>query len=72
VRGMGLLLGLKCRVPNLDLFRAANAEGLLTVAAGDNVLRFLPPLTIGEAEIAAAMAKLEAACAKLAERHAAA
>jgi len=65
VRGEGLLLGLKCRVPNTDLAAAARAEQLLTVPAGDNVLRLLPPLIIGESEVAEAFARLDAACAAL-------
>jgi acetylornithine/N-succinyldiaminopimelate aminotransferase len=48
-RGAGLLLGLKCAVPNGEVQNAAMAEGLLTVAAGDNVLRFAPPLIIDRA-----------------------
>jgi acetylornithine/N-succinyldiaminopimelate aminotransferase len=48
-RGAGLLLGLKCAVPNGEVQTAAMAEGLLTVAAGDNVLRFAPPLIIDRA-----------------------
>ena len=55
VRGLGLLLGLKCTVPNGDAQAAALAEGLLTVAAGDNVLRLAPPLIIGRAECDAAL-----------------
>ena len=65
VRGEGLLLGLKCRVPNTDLAAAARAEQLLTVPAGDNVLRLLPPLIIGESEVAEAFARLDVACAAL-------
>jgi acetylornithine/N-succinyldiaminopimelate aminotransferase len=65
VRGQGLMLGLKCKVPNLKLLEALRAEKLLTVQAGDNVVRFLPPLIVGEAEIDAACAKLDAACVAL-------
>jgi acetylornithine/N-succinyldiaminopimelate aminotransferase len=52
VRGAGLLLGIKLREPlvNTDAQAAAVAEGLLTVAAGMNVLRLAPPLIITEAE----------------------
>ena len=53
VRGEGLLIGLRAVVPNGDLVDALRAEKLLTVAAGDNVVRLLPPLIIGEDEIAA-------------------
>lgn len=51
VRGLGMMLGLKCRVPNTELQARLTANGLLTVGAGDNVIRLLPPLIIGETEI---------------------
>jgi acetylornithine/N-succinyldiaminopimelate aminotransferase len=59
VRGMGLICGLKCAVPNTEAQNAAIAEGLLTVAAGDNVLRLVPPLIIGQAECDEALALLD-------------
>jgi acetylornithine/N-succinyldiaminopimelate aminotransferase len=65
VRGQGLMLGLKCKVPNLKLLEALRSEKLLTVQAGDNVVRLLPPLIVGEAEIDAACANLDAACVAL-------
>jgi acetylornithine/N-succinyldiaminopimelate aminotransferase len=61
VRGSGLIVGLKCAVPNGDVQAAAVAEGLLTVAAGDNVLRLVPPLIVRQAECDAALALLERA-----------
>ncbi|MCC3245598.1 aspartate aminotransferase family protein [Methylocystis sp. WRRC1] len=66
VRGEGLMFGLKMRVPNGDFAAAARAEGLLTVLAGDNVVRLLPPLIIDESDIAEAVRRLSAACARLA------
>ncbi|GAB3126585.1 aspartate aminotransferase family protein [Novispirillum itersonii] len=65
VRGRGLMIGLKCAVTNSDLVKALHAQGMVTVAGGDNVVRLLPPLTIGDAEIAAAIEKLDGACAAL-------
>jgi acetylornithine/N-succinyldiaminopimelate aminotransferase len=65
VRGQGLMLGLKCKVPNTKLLEALRTEKMLTVQAGDNVVRLLPPLVVGEAEIDLACAKLEAACVAL-------
>lgn len=62
IRGQGLMIGLKVTPPNIDLVKAAMAEGLLTVPAGDNVVRLLPPLIIGEAEVEAALRALDAAC----------
>jgi acetylornithine/N-succinyldiaminopimelate aminotransferase len=51
VRGQGLMLGLKMKVPNSDFITAARETGLIVLPAGDNVVRLLPPLTISEAEI---------------------
>lgn len=65
VRGKGLLIGMKCKVPNMDVVNAMRAQGVLVVPAGDNVVRFLPPLTIGEAEIDEAVAALEEVCRDL-------
>jgi acetylornithine/N-succinyldiaminopimelate aminotransferase len=59
VRGAGLLLGLKCAVPNTEVQAAGLAEGILTVAAGENVLRLIPPLIIGQAECDEALALLD-------------
>ena len=53
VRGEGLLIGLRAVVPNGDLVTELRDEKLLTVAAGDNVVRLLPPLIIGEEEMSA-------------------
>ncbi len=74
VQGAGLLLGLKLNpaVSNGDMQGAAVAEGLLTVAAGMNVLRLAPPLIITEAEADEAVRLLDLACAKLAPAAAAA
>ena len=65
IRGEGLMFGVKTRVPNNDLVAAARAEKLLTIPAGDNVLRLLPPLIIDEHHIAEAARRLGAACARL-------
>ncbi len=51
VRGQGLLLGLVCGPANGEVVAKARANGLLTVPAGDNVVRVLPPLTITEAHV---------------------
>ncbi len=66
VRGEGLLVGVKAVVPSGDLVTALRNEKLLTVGAGDNVVRFLPPLIVTEAEIDESIARLERACATLA------
>jgi acetylornithine/N-succinyldiaminopimelate aminotransferase len=64
VRGEGLLIGVKAVVPSADLVAALREEKLLTVGAGENVVRFLPPLIVSEAEIAQSVDCLERACAK--------
>jgi acetylornithine/N-succinyldiaminopimelate aminotransferase len=66
VRGEGFLLGLRTTVPNNEVVDALRAEKLLTVAAGDNVVRLLPPLIVSEVEIADAVERIDRACAALA------
>ena len=58
VRGKGLILGLKSEVPNTELQDAFIAEGLLAVAAGENVVRLVPPLVITDADIEEAVAMI--------------
>ncbi|ATX66878.1 aspartate aminotransferase family protein [Roseinatronobacter bogoriensis] len=65
VRGQGLMLGLKCRAPNTDIVKAAQAAFVLTVPAADNVIRLLPALTITEEEITEAVTRLENAAQSL-------
>lgn len=65
VRGEGLLLGLRMHVPNTDFVLAARAQNLLSVAAGDNVVRLLPPLVITQADVAEAARRIDAACVAL-------
>jgi acetylornithine/N-succinyldiaminopimelate aminotransferase len=68
VRGEGLLIGVKAVVPSGDLVTALREQKLLTVGAGDNVVRFLAPLIVSEAEIEQSVQLLERACAALAAR----
>jgi acetylornithine/N-succinyldiaminopimelate aminotransferase len=65
VRGEGLLLGLRTLVPNGEVVNACRAEGLLTAAAGENVVRLLPPLIARESEVSEAMQRLDKACARI-------
>jgi len=65
VRGEGLLIGLKAVVPSVELVNALRDQKLLTVGAGDNVVRFLPPLIVTEAEIDEAVQRLDRACIAL-------
>jgi acetylornithine/N-succinyldiaminopimelate aminotransferase len=71
VRGEGLLIGLGAACPNGDLVSALRAEKVLSVAAGDNVVRFLPPLIIEEPDIAEAITRLDRAAARVVRAQAA-
>ncbi|MEE2995840.1 MAG: aspartate aminotransferase family protein [Pseudomonadota bacterium] len=59
VRGIGMMWGMKCVVPNGELVAKAFDHGLLTVPAGDNVVRFLPPLIVEENHIEEALTVIE-------------
>ncbi len=65
VRGAGLMLGLTCKVSNLDVVSAGYNAQVITVPAGDNVIRLLPPLNITDAEIAEAIDRLDRAATTL-------
>lgn len=65
VRGEGLMLGIKAKIPVADLLKAVRAEKLLGVPAGDNVLRLLPPLTVTAEEAREGLARIERAAEKL-------
>jgi acetylornithine/N-succinyldiaminopimelate aminotransferase len=67
VRGSGLLVGLKVKPPMAEVTGACMAEGLLTVGAGENVVRLLPPLNVSEAEIGEAMTRLSRALTRVAK-----
>ena len=66
LRGAGLMLGLKCRLPQTEVQQALLAEGLLAVNAGENVVRFVPPLIVSAAECDQAVAMIRAASRRLA------
>ena len=65
VRGQGLMLGLKCRVPNTDLVAALGDERMLAVGAGDNVVRLLPPLIVSDEDLDEAVKRISSACLRL-------
>ena len=67
IRGEGLMLGIKTRVPNVDFVGVARDEHLLTVPAGDNVVRILPPLTVTAEEVRDGLARIEKVAEKLTE-----
>lgn len=65
IRGQGLMMGIKCKVPNTEFQAIALDHRLLTIAAGDNVVRLLPPLVVTDSDIAEAVSKLEMTCRAL-------
>ena len=69
VRGEGLLIGLRMVPPAAEMVDELRHEEMITVAAGDNVVRLLPPLIIGETEIAEAIARIDRACIALEKAH---
>ena len=69
VRGEGLLVGLRALIPVGELVDALRGEKMVTVAAGDNVVRLLPPLIVSEQEIGEAVQRLDRACAALSKSH---
>ncbi len=65
LRGAGLMLGLKCRIPQAEVQQALLNAGLLAVNAGENVVRFVPPLIVSAAECDQAVAMIRAAARRL-------
>ncbi|MBW9063539.1 aspartate aminotransferase family protein [Rhizobium herbae] len=65
IRGDGLMLGIKARVPSADLLKAIRAERLLAVPAGENVIRLLPPLVTTAEEAREGLSRLERAAEQL-------
>ncbi|MBT54476.1 MAG: acetylornithine transaminase [Mameliella sp.] len=65
VRGYGMMLGLKSKLPAADVVKAGYAAEVITVPAADNIVRLLPPLNITEDEIQEAFNRLDAAATAL-------
>jgi acetylornithine/N-succinyldiaminopimelate aminotransferase len=67
VRASGLLAGIKVKPPMGEVVGACLAEKLLTVGAGENVVRLLPPLNVTQAEISEAVQRLSLALKRVAK-----
>ena len=67
VRSKGLMLGMKCVCNNLEFVDAMREHKVLTVPAGDNVVRFLPPLNIENEHVDQAISALRSACHDLSQ-----
>jgi acetylornithine/N-succinyldiaminopimelate aminotransferase len=65
VRGVGLMIGMELAIPGADIVREALAQGLLLNVAQDRVIRFLPPLIVGNPEIDEMMGILEGILEKI-------
>ncbi len=63
VQGLGLMLGVKCHVPNTDMLARLRDANLLTGRAGSDILRLLPPLNLTEHHISEALAIIDQVCA---------
>lgn len=67
VRGEGLLQGVRAKIPNGGIITHLRNHGVLTVAAGDNVVRFMPPLIMSADELREVRNRLDIAFAQLAD-----
>jgi acetylornithine/N-succinyldiaminopimelate aminotransferase len=65
LRGDGFLIGVRALVPAGELVDALRAEKMLSVAAGDNVVRLLPPLIATEEELGEALDRLDRAASRI-------
>jgi acetylornithine/N-succinyldiaminopimelate aminotransferase len=64
VRGLGLMLGIRMKTDSRAFVAYLRTKGLLTVAAGDNVVRVLPPLVIEEQHVREFVDRLSAAASE--------
>jgi acetylornithine/N-succinyldiaminopimelate aminotransferase len=67
IRGIGLMLGLKCKQLNSKVNGALRAQELLAVPAGDNVIRLLPPLNVTDEDIRVGLERIRAGAASLSQ-----
>ena len=65
VHGLGLMIGVKCKIPNTDLANALKDRGLLVVGSGSNMVRLLPPLNIEHSHLKAAIGIMDSALGEM-------
>ena len=63
VTGMGLMIGVKCEVPNVELMKELRDNKLLVGRSGDNMIRLLPPLNVSDKHVELALAIIAKAVA---------
>ena len=68
IRGQGLMIGIKAKLPAGDLLGEMRGQKLLAVLAGDNVVRLLPPLVTTAEEAREGLTRLEKAAEALSKR----
>jgi acetylornithine/N-succinyldiaminopimelate aminotransferase len=68
IRGKGLLMGIRTVVTNTDLVAELREQKMLTIGAGDNVVRLLPPLIVSEADVLEAVNRIDRACTAIENR----
>jgi acetylornithine/N-succinyldiaminopimelate aminotransferase len=71
IRGQGFLTGIKVKPANIEVVQAAFAEHLLTVPAGDNVVRMIPPLNVTREDLAESLVRLGRAFQTIRDKQAA-
>jgi acetylornithine/N-succinyldiaminopimelate aminotransferase len=65
VHGLGLMLGIKCEIPNTELANALKDRGLLVVGSGSNMVRLLPPLNIEHSHLERAIGIMDSALGEM-------
>jgi len=65
IRGTGLMIGLKMLVDNTEFMKKLTDQKMLTVKAGENVVRLFPPLIVSNKELDEAISKIEQACSEI-------
>ena len=65
IRGRGFILGIKCKVQNLDFVNCARENYLLTIKASDNVVRLLPPINLTMEDEKKAIEMIKRTCEQL-------
>jgi acetylornithine aminotransferase apoenzyme (EC 2.6.1.11) len=58
VRGLGMMAGIELNIPVKQVVADLLDEKIVTLGAGHNTLRLLPPLTISESQLTTALQKL--------------
>lgn len=58
IRGKGLMFGIELETEAVEVVKSLQEAGVLTLTAGPNVLRILPPLTVTKAELEQVAEKL--------------